>query len=191
MRADTGSVTHLNTNAGVFLALALQKSPPVVGPGLKASLGRVRWQVFVVAGGEQDVLPGRIGLHTQDIRFVIHEDVSGHYGLVSGQDDLLQELGAEMFLYPGKLFIRTVAVMLYRTGANEDICILHRGHLLHRLHSSRKRIQVQEEVFGLPNADGLFTQVSPQVSILCGHPESSSVLQRYKRLVGKLLLVFL
>lgn len=50
---------------------------------------------------------GRLVL-TQDVRFVIDEDVSGHYGLVSGQDDLLQELGAQMFLYPGVLRTNTL-----------------------------------------------------------------------------------
>lgn len=60
----TGSITPLSTNHDVLLALALQQSPPVVGPGQKASLGRVWRQVLVVAGSEQDMLPGRIGLHT-------------------------------------------------------------------------------------------------------------------------------
>lgn len=64
MRADTGSITPLSTNHDVLLTLALQHSPPVVVPGQKASLGQVWWQVLVVAGSEQDMLPRRIGLHT-------------------------------------------------------------------------------------------------------------------------------
>lgn len=45
------------------LPLAVQDGPPVVGPGLQPSLRRAAGDVLVVAGGEQDMLPCRIGLH--------------------------------------------------------------------------------------------------------------------------------
>lgn len=43
---------------------AVQDVPPVVRPGLQPPLGRAGGDVLVVAGGEQDVLPWRIGLHS-------------------------------------------------------------------------------------------------------------------------------
>lgn len=67
--------THQSTNRlvslpydGVFrrlsLAFAGQQRPPVIGPGQQPPLRGVCWQVLVVAGSEEDVFPGGIGLHT-------------------------------------------------------------------------------------------------------------------------------
>lgn len=37
---------------------------------------------------------------TKDVRLVVNEDVSTHNCLVSGQNDLVQEIGAQVPLYP-------------------------------------------------------------------------------------------
>lgn len=44
---------------------------------------------------------------TQDVGLVVDEDVSGDHRLVSGQDDLLQEVMTQMLLYPGILDTHT------------------------------------------------------------------------------------
>lgn len=46
------------------LPFAVQDGPPVVRPGQESSLGGADAQVFVVAGGEEDVLPRWFGFHT-------------------------------------------------------------------------------------------------------------------------------
>lgn len=101
--------------------LALQDVPPVVCPRQEAPLGGADRQVLVVAGSEKNMFPRWIGLHTKDVRLVVNEDVSTHDCLVSGQNDLLQEVGAQVSLYPCILFIWTVGVVFNWTGANEDI----------------------------------------------------------------------
>lgn len=45
------------------LPLALQDGPPVVRPRQESPLGGAGGKMLVVAGGEQDVLPRRFGLH--------------------------------------------------------------------------------------------------------------------------------
>lgn len=59
------------------LPFAVQDRPPVVRPGQEPSLGGADGKVLVVAGGEEDVLPRRFGLHAQNVRLVIYEEVSG------------------------------------------------------------------------------------------------------------------
>lgn len=62
------------------LPFAVQHGPPVVRPGKESSLGGANRKVLVVAGGEQDVLPRRFGLHAwsretcqaQNITWVTH-----------------------------------------------------------------------------------------------------------------------
>lgn len=46
------------------LPLAVQDGPPVVRPGQESPLGRAGGLMLVVAGGEQDVLPRWLGLHS-------------------------------------------------------------------------------------------------------------------------------
>lgn len=61
---DVGVGAVASSWRGSSLPFAVQDGPPVVRPRRQASLRGADGKVLVVAGGEQDVLPRRFGLHT-------------------------------------------------------------------------------------------------------------------------------